>query len=154
MKAAVTQANYVSYMVSPYNAWFRELGYPELDIQEYDDGEFAIIQYHRSPVVPALTPWSHVLTKLRHIEKSLDFCKRYSSQLDLEKRHVWDEQDKLERRAREDMRTEDEYAEDWANRAFKVIKGNPALYERIAKNGLKEMGLRRISRNIANHHFR
>jgi len=150
----MTEADYISYMVSPYNIWFRDLGYPELDIVEYEDGEWAIIQYLRSPVVPCLTPWNHVLTKLRHVEKSYWVCKKWAEQLDLEKRHVWEQQEASERRAREEQAFEDRRAEDWATQAFTSIRNNPGLMERIAKNGLGEIGLRQLARHIPNHHYR
>lgn len=150
----VTHGNYQSYMVSGYNTWFSEMGYPELDILTFEDGEWSIIQYHRQPIVPTLTPWSHVLTKMRHIEPSWDICRKWAEQLDLEKRHVWEEQEKLEARARQELAAEERHAKDFTDRAYTAIRSNPDLMNRIAKNGLGEMGLRQMARRIPNHHYR
>lgn len=152
--ARVTASNYVSHMVSPFNQWFQHFGYPELDVVQYEDGEWAIIQFHRSPVVPALTPWSPVLTKMRHVELTPWVCQKYANQLDLEKRHVWDEQEKLELRARHQQAAEDAHAEDIASRMHKAITQNPALMERIARKGMKEINLRRLAKHIPNHFYR
>ncbi len=154
MKAEVTTANYVSYFVSPYNVWFKDMGYPELDVIQYRDGEWHIIQHLRSPVVPALTPWQTVLSKLRHVEKTYSVMYRYANQLDIEKREVWANQERIEKKAREDLAREEKHAEDIATQQFKAIKGNDALMQRIAKNGLGEIGLRRLAKNIPNHFYR
>jgi hypothetical protein len=130
------------------------MGYPELDIVQYRDGEWAIIQYMRSPVVPCLTPWQVVLSKMRHVEKTYSVMHKYASQLDIEKRSVWANQERIEKKAKDDLAREERHANDIADRQFKVIKGNSALMERIAKNGLGEMGLRQLAKRIPNHHYR
>lgn len=150
----VTLANYVSYMVSPYNAWFRDLGYPELDVISYDDGEWAIIQYHKSPVIPHLTPWSFVLKRIRHLEKSPAVFKKYTDQLDLEKRHVWAKQDADDRELSRSLDEEDRRFEDKSKRIVDSVMRNDDLVQRVARNGLGELSLRSISRHIPNHRFR
>ena len=152
--AKVTTNNYVSYMVTPYNAWFRSWGYPRLDLNIYDDGEWEIIEYLRSPVVPALTPWHRVLMDIRNTEINPWFCKKYVENLDVEKQHVWDELDRNEERHRQALYAEELHATDFAERAFKAIKQNPELMERIAKNGLGEIDLFKLSKHIPNQRFR
>jgi hypothetical protein len=154
MTPAVTVSNYISYMVTPYNRCFAALGYPELDIQEWDDGEWAILQYHKAPIIPSLTPWSYVLQKMRHVPKTMGTFKRWTDQLDLEKRHIWAEQEASERRARESAEADDRHQSEFRDKAFNIIKRNPHLMERVAKNGLQELKLSNISRNIPNACFR
>lgn len=150
----VTQAGYISYMVSPWNIWFRGMGYPRLDVLTYEDGEWSIIEYLRTPVVPDLTPWHHVLMNIRHTEISHDFCKKYVENLDLEKRYVWDEQDRIEERMRQELLREELHSIDFSNRAFAAIKQNPDLMERIAKNGIGEASLFNLSKRIPKQRFR
>ena len=140
--------DYPNKAVSPYYCWFRSLGYPDLDLVQWADGEWAIRQYHRSPVVPSLTPWNYVLTKIRHQEISYDFIKKYCGMLDITKRHYWDlEEEKTQEVEREHKETQ-RHAQDYAQRASLAITRNPDLMNRIAKNGLREMDLDRIVRHI------
>lgn len=150
----VTARNYVSYFVSPYHVWCREAGYPELDVVRYEDGEWALIQYHRSPVVPSLTPWTTVLTKMRHVELSPWVITKWAQNLDLERRHIWDELEAKEKAAAAEYEQNVRHGQDLADQQFKVIRGNPALMERIARNGLKEIGLFQMSRHIPKHFYR
>lgn len=150
----VTQENYVSYFVSKYNCWFASWGYPLLDINQYQDGSWEIIEFLRSPVVPCLTPWHRVLMDIRHVEINPWWCKRYVENLDLEKRHVWDELERNEERQRQETFAEEIHAKDFTDRAFAAIKGNPDLMDRIARNGTGEIDLFKISKQIPNWRFR
>lgn len=150
----VTLANHISHMVSPYHVWFRELGYPQLDIVEFHDGEWAIRQFLRSPVVPHRTPWQWVLTKMRNVDKSYWICKKYAEQLDLEKKHFWDAQEKKEQQDMRDAESRELAFEANVENTMKSIRKNDALLNRVAKNGLKELGLRQLAKHIPNHHYR
>lgn len=144
----ITARNYVSYLVTPWNAWFKEMGYPELDVVTFGDGERAIIEYLKAPVVPAQTPWNYVLTKLRNMDLGYDYLKAWADQLCLEKRHVWEEAKAREENAVQELLERDRRGEDFINRAHKVISKNPALMERIAKNGAGELSLKSLWRHI------
>lgn len=150
----VTAKNYVSYFVSPFHVWCREAGYPELDVVTFDDGEWELIQYHRSPVVPALTPWTTVLTKMRHVEISPWIIQKWAMNLDLERKHVWDELERNEKEAALEQQRTERHSEDIAERQFRSIRQNPALMERIARNGLREIGLMQMARHIPRHFYR
>lgn len=150
----VTSANYVSYFCSPYHHWFVEMGYPLLDVNEYADGEWEIIQYFRTPVVPALTSWNRVLMKMRHVEKSPWVIQRYTENLDMEKRAFWEGEKRKEAELAAEQERRDRHAEDVAQRQFLAVRQNPALMDRIARNGLKEIGLRQMARHIPNHFYR
>lgn len=143
-----------SSMTSPWHVWFVEMGYPRLDINKYDDGEFEIIEYLRTPVIPSLTPWHRVLMGVRHQEITPWFCEKYVSNLDLEKRHVWDECDRRDEEVKRELFEQDMHVADFSKRAFEAVKNNPDLMERIAREGLGAMSLRALSRKIPNHRFR
>lgn len=150
----VTCENYVSYFVSPYNAWFKEWGYPLLDINRYEDGEFEIIQFHSVPLIPAEVQWSRVLMGFRNMEINPWMIKKYTENLDLERRHAWDELEKSEERARQQQLADELHVQDSAMRKFEAIRRNPDLMERIARNGIQEIGLRQLARHIPNHRYR
>lgn len=150
----ITQSNYYSYMVSKWNLVFRELGYHELDVIDYEDGSWSIIQFHRSPCIPALTPWSYVLTNIKHVEKNRSVFKKYTDQLDLEKRWMWDQVAASERRMHEELDAEEARNEYREKKLYAAVTQNPDLMNRIAKNGIQELRLSRISRHIPNHRFR
>ncbi len=139
---------HVSYMQSPYSVWFYALGYPELDILEHKDGSWSIIQFYNSPVIPSMKRWQQVLGPMENVEKSYGFCAKYTSELDMHKRVF---------RMREEAKTkqvEDEHAalekhrDQYVDIAHKAITKNPLLMERIAKNGVQEMDLGYIAKNV------
>jgi hypothetical protein len=138
-----------SSVVGRWNRTFRSIGYPELDLIEYADGEKAIIQYMHTPIIPSLTKWSFVLQGLRNVEITKSWCKYWAEKLDINKRGVWDE---LERGEKENLRQqleEDRRSEDFAERMLKGVKNNPDLMERVVKNGLQELNPRRMLNHIS-----
>ncbi len=141
-------ADYPSKMVSKYYCWCKDQGYPELDVTRYDDGEWALIQYHQTPLIPSLTRWSFVLQGLRNMEITPVIIKKYADQLNLEKQHVWAEQDRADREAIRQAKEEDRRSEDFATRMLAGVKQNPALMERIYKNGFKELNPMRMLNQI------
>ncbi len=141
--------DYPSKMVSDYHCWFRDLGYPELDLVRYPDGEWAIIQFMQTPIIPCLTKWNFVLKGLRNVELTHSFIARYVQQLDLEKHTVWEEQAKTERLALEETNYEERRAQDRAEHFVAGIRGNDAMMQRIARNGLRELNPRRMLNHIS-----
>lgn len=135
-------------MCSDHYVWFWDMGYKELDLRRYEDGEYAIIQYLNTPIIPSLTRWNFVLKGIRNTEITYDFCKKYAEQLDLEKHTVWEEDAKAMRRHREQTEFEERRANDMADQWLKGIVNNPDLMERIAKNGFKELDPRRMMNQI------
>lgn len=136
---------------SPYYVWFCELSYPNLDIREWDDGEWAIIEYYNSPVVPSLTRWNYVLQGLKNILITPGFITKYVHQLDLHRKEVWDALDAKEKAQDEEKARVEAHAQDTAEKAKNAIMQNPGLVERIAKNGLQEMNLENIAKHIPRH---
>jgi hypothetical protein len=83
-----------SYMVSDYHRLFVEMGYPELDILKYPDGEWHIIQYYSRPIIPCLTKWQVVLGPMRNVDISRGFLEKYIRQCDITKRAFWDREER------------------------------------------------------------
>lgn len=135
----------------PWYTWCVDLGYRNIDIQQWHDGEWALIEFYNSPVIPALTRWNFILSDLRNIEISPGFLTKYVRQLDLTRKEAWDALDAKERAQTEEKEALDRHAEDTAERAKNIIMQTPTLVERIAKNGLKEMDLEKIAKHIPRH---
>jgi hypothetical protein len=135
----------------PWYSWMVELGYPNLDIQKWNDGEWAIIEFYQAPIIPAETRWNFVLQGLKNILITPGFVERYVHGLDLHRKEVWQALDAKEKDQDEEKARLDKHAEDTAERAKNVIMGNEALMERIVKKGLKEMDLDKIAKNIPRH---
>lgn len=140
--------SYPSRAVSDYYCWFVHMGYPQLDVVEYPDGEWAILEYQNTPIIPCLTKYKVVLSGLRNIEKTYGFCKNYVNQLDPMKPHFWArEEEKTSAMWREHLAL-DRHREDSVEHAFQAIKRNPDMMDRIARNGVAEMNLWNIRKNI------
>ena len=140
--------SYVSSMVSPYYVWFQNLGYPELDVLEYPDGAWFIIQFYNSPVVPSLTRWQAVLGPMHNVPKTYDFMHKYANTLDLTKRVFWDHELKKSQMVEEEWEKVEQHREDMVERASRAFLCNPHVMDRIAKNGLEEMDISRIARHV------
>ncbi len=134
-----------------WHSWCVELGYPNLDIQQWADGEWAIIELYNSPVLPSQTRWNFVLQGLRNIEISPGFVTKYAQQLDLHRQEVWDALDAKEKAQDEEKASLDRHAEDTAEKAKNIIMQTPTLVERIAKGGMSEINFKNIVKNIPRH---
>lgn len=137
-----------SMMCSPWNRFFRSIGYEELDVVEHNDGSWGIRQYHTKPIIPSLTRWSWVLQDIRHTLITESFLKSQAEQLDLERHTVWDRLRQSEKAALLETEAQERRAQDWADAAWKGVRGNDALIQRIAKNGIKELDPRRMLNHI------
>lgn len=144
----IRSAGYISYIQSPWHVWFRELGYPLLDIQLFHDGEWEICQYLRSPVIPSLTPVQSVLSGLRNIEISKGFVEKYVESLDVTKRAFWEREEAKSAQVEKDAVAKEVHAEEFATAATAAIVQNPDLMDRIARKGLAEMDITKIASNI------
>lgn len=141
--------NTVSFMVSPWHRVLVALGYEELDVRQYPDGEICLIQYLNKPIIPSLTRWQPVLQGVRNVEISVGWLKHWAERLDLTKRGVWDKLDQEDKENLRLIKEKDRRAEDFANRMTDGIMRNPDLVERIARNGLKEATMGRIRNHLS-----
>lgn len=148
MKTGLFSWNYISYLQSQYHIWFQEMGYPELDILRYEDGEWYIIQYYTCPVIPSLTQWQVVLGPMRNVEISYSFCRKYVKDLDITRKAFWDRENEKSQEVEDEFERVEKHREESAELATQAIVRNPNLVERIAKNGLKEMDLGYIANHV------
>ncbi len=138
-------------MVSRWHRCFVAMGYPELDLVEYPDGEKAIIQYFNRPIIPSLTRWGYVLTKIRNQDVNYYWLKEKADDLNLEKKRVWHEQEAMEKEALRRQLEEDRRSEDFATRMLDTVNRNDAWKQRIAKKGLSELNPLKILNNIPSY---
>ena len=143
--------NYISTAQSPWHVWFIDLGYPQLDLTRYDDGEWAIIEYLHTPLIPAECHYKTVLAGMRNIEISYSFIERYLDEMNPQSVRFWDNVERHERAVDAEYETQERNAEDRAHRASRFVIQNPGLMERISKHGMKEMDLVNIAKHIPNY---
>ena len=146
--------NYISYLQSKYHIWFQDMGYPQLDIEQYDDGQWSIIEYLRTPIIPQLTPNRVILAGMKNMEISFGFIERYLDECNPQSARFWANVDAHEKQTDIDFETREANVVDRAERAARYVLKNPELMERIVKNGPHELDLRMIRRHIPNHAFR
>ncbi len=149
MRTPAFYRDYPSTMCSDYYCWFKDQGFPELDVRFFPDGEFMLIQYYNTPIIPSLTKWAPMLTGVRNVILTPTWIKHHADRLNIRNRHVWDEQDRTERRALEEVALEERRAADFAEQMMKGIRGNDDLMQRIAKNGLRELQPMRLLNHIS-----
>lgn len=154
MKALITSSNYVSYFFGRYHAWFLDLGYPLLDAVVHDDGEWGILQTFTQPIIPAETRWEWIVRPQRRYQLTFGTCKQMTDQIDLEKRHVWDEMERRAREDAEDFAAEDRHMVDTKTRMEDVLRQNPALMQRLARNGSKEISPLSVLKHVPRHALR
>jgi len=145
---ALTMSNSAGLCVSGFHQWFVDLGYPQLDILEYHDGEWAIIEYHNAPIIPSMTRWQLVLQGLRNVEPTIGFVEKYIKQIDPQRKAFWDRERAKTKAVYDEAERVEKHAEDSAEIAHKAITRNPDLMERIAKKGLMEMDVDKIGQHV------
>lgn len=143
-------ANYAdSSFVGPHYPMFVKLGYNQLDIEVFDDGEWAVREMLSAPVVPSLTTWKYILKGLRNIEINSGTVGKLIHQIDPQYPEFW---------AREALKTKGilgeknsriEFENDWAEKMAPKILRNPGLMERISRFGMRELDPARIALAIA-----
>jgi hypothetical protein len=141
-------AERLSYMVSEFHSWFVEMGYPELDILRYDDGEWHIIQYYNRPVVPALTRWQPVLGPMRNVLITRSFCEKYVKDLDITKKAFWAREEAKTKEVEREHAAEEKRRVEYVDVAHRAITKNPNLMNRIASKGIQEMDIPSIARHV------
>ncbi|UOF77049.1 hypothetical protein [Caudoviricetes sp.] len=143
-----------SSFVSKYYHWFCELGYPQLDIAEYNDGEWAIIEMENAPVMPSYTRHRVIFRGFRHMEPCRSLVKKLIDMIDLQRDEVMAAHEKRsEELAEQKEKINKERAEAKLN-AFKLLTKNEDLKERIAQNGSDELRLDVLAKRIPEHQLR
>ncbi len=135
-------------MVSDKWHIMRDLGFPQLDIKRWDDGEWAVLEYQNAPLVPSLTKWKYVLTKIRNTEITESFLRRYLWQIDPRTKAFW-EKDERERVEQEKARQY--YENEKAERIMalgKELAKNDDLMDKAYRMGPAAFDLENIGRKI------
>jgi len=133
---------------SEYYTWFQELGYPQLDLLRFEDGEWSIIELYNSPVIAAQTQWKHVLSGMRNVEISFGFIRKYVELLDITKEAYWDMELAKSRKVIAKTKEAERRRADLAKRAAAIISKHDHIKERVAKNGIREVLPWHIAKHI------
>lgn len=142
-----------SSFYSPYYKWFVEMGYPQLDINVWPDGEWAILEMENAPVIPSLTKWKYILTGFRNVEINRSFIKRQVEKIDLQKLEFWEAELAKSEKAEQEQVAKEKHAEDIASRMTSAISQNPDMLNRIAKTGNIRAEIQRLRSRIPNYRF-
>lgn len=142
-----------SYFWSRYHPWFVEMGYPQLDIEEFQDGSWNIIQTFNYPVHPQLCRWQRILEGMKHVIPTRGFVEKFVHQIDTSRREFWRREEEASREVDEAYKRGERHQIEAAEKAYQAITRNPDLMCRIARDGLAEMDINRIRRHIPNYKF-
>jgi len=137
-----------SYICSKYYNWFKQLGYDRLDINKYSDGSWDIIEFQTVPLIPSQTMYRTILGNMKNIEISYGFVQKYVDEIDLTKKQIWAREEKRTQKMLDEKDAQERAAYDRSDQAFKAMRYNPDLMERIVKNGLGEMNIDKIARHV------
>jgi hypothetical protein len=132
--------DYPSSFVSKYYTWFKDLGYPQLDIIDGREayGEWHIIEMLNGPVVPSLCKWKYVLQGIDDSSPSFGFVKNYVELLDITKQAYWDHEAAKSRKVIKENEDTFKHRQRLSERAAEIVRKHPHLQERVAKHGLRE----------------
>lgn len=145
---------YNNAMTSQYYPWFVEMGYPQLDVQFYPDGEWSIIEFENAPLVPCLTKWRVIFSGFRNVEFNKSFVKKMIEMIDLEKREYWERLEEEEKERQEQEENALNARADLHARAAQELCKNDRLMERAAKQGPSAFSLDSILREMSPHQVR
>lgn len=128
-----------SSFTSKYYEWMCELGYPQLDIQVADDGEWWIIQYINAPVIPSMTKTQVVIHGFKHVTLCKGFVERVVKSIDPQRQEFWEMQEAKTRKVEEEALAKEKHQEESAEKKMEVIRRTPELWERVATKGTEQI---------------
>lgn len=138
-----------SSFVSKHYKIFCDLSYPMLDVLEFEDKEWAIIEMLNAPLVPSLTKWQYVLKGMRNVEVSEGLVRKFIKQLDPHEPEFWVKEYEESRKVIDLKNKQATEQEDWSEWMGNALKSNAGLMERVAKYGAKELHPDQIAYRIA-----
>jgi hypothetical protein len=142
--------NYLnSAFVGPYYPMLVELGYPQLDIKKWDDGEWAILEMLNAPLCPSLTRFTYVLKKIRHMEITESNVKKMVHSIDPCRSEFWIREAEKSLGVELEHESSEAHKEDTMKGVYEAVTRNPALMDRIARFGASEMNPEKIALRIA-----
>lgn len=149
----ITTEPYSSF-VSEYHPMFIELGYPQLDIIRYWDGEWSIIEMENAPLIPSMTKWRHVFSGFKNIEPTQGFIKKMIDMIDLQKAEAWALHEKATEESLKKSKELDSKRTELASGIATAVSKNENLSERVLQNGLEEINLKNLIKHIPQSKWR
>lgn len=144
------QADYTDCsMTSEHYPMMRRIGYPQLDIKQFWDGEWAIKEYINPPLIPSLTKWKYILTGLQNVPISESFVLNQVKSLDPQYSEFWIREIEKEMAVEANNKSVEKNRRQSAEKTIEALLKNDALKQRIAKYGIMEMTPERIAYRIA-----
>jgi len=142
-----------TYLNSPFVSdkyeWFCDLGYPQCDLHVREDGSWAILEMLNAPLVPSLTAWRWIATGFKNVEPCQSRIKRILESIDPTRKEIWQREEQKTAELEANDKAREEHADAVATEWTSSIIRNPALMERVAKNGMHEILPHKIAENIA-----
>ena len=147
-------ALYENCMTSKHYPMFCKLGYPQLDVQLYDDCSWSIIEFENAPLVPSLTKWRVIFSGFENVEFNESFVKKMIQMIDLEREETWE---RLKAEEEERQANDDGIANrrlDAVLEASSALSKNDALMERAAAEGPSAFSLDSLLKTMSPHQIR
>ena len=138
-----------SGFVGPHYKMMCDLGYPQLDIKQWDDGEWAILEMLNAPLVPSLTRFTYVLKKIRHTEIREGIVKSLVRSIDPAFPEFWIKEAEKTLSMEMEKDAAERHTEETINRMTASIMRNQELVERIHRYGVSEINPDKIALRIA-----
>jgi len=145
--------NYPEYVWSKWHPWFVDMGYSRLDINQYEDGEWGIIEWLSRPVVPAITQWQMVISGLKNTDISRGLVEKLVKQNDMYLPEFWDKEEAASQKAEDSAVRQEKHQEEMTDKATEAVMRNPDLLERVMKNGMQEIEPLQILKHIPSYKF-
>lgn len=142
-----------SAFFSRYHPWLVEMGYPRLDVNEYEDGSWEIIEVLNGGYVPSETQYNTVLLNITHREPTYYTIKNLVTALDITRQEYWDHEMARSKAVEDEAVSVERQREQLMSDTMKHIVGNEGLKERIARRGVSALDLRDIARYIPRSRF-
>lgn len=154
LMAKIERPNDPSAMVSEYHHWFRDLGYPSLDLHQMRDGSWYILEYLNTPLIPSLTKWNMVLGYMKNTEISKGFIAKYLDSIDPKKQALWAREEAATKEVFREQAELERHNKEVADTYAGMVLKNDALKDRICRNGLHEMLPHNIFKHVPKHYLR
>lgn len=146
--------SYPSSAVSEYYCWFKYMGYPNLDLMIEGDGAPTIIEYLNAPIIPSMTSWARVINFPPGFPISYTAFRKQILARDLHRDQVWEDEEKKTQKILEEKEAQDRETELLTEEATKTVMKSRAIKERIAKNGMSELGLEKLAAHVPKHELK
>lgn len=143
-----------SSFVGPYYKICCDLGLPQVDVQKFSDGSWALIEMMNAPVVPSLTKWNYIAKGLKNCEINHSRIKRIIDEIDPRKQWLWDKEKRKSDAIEQQAKDREDFYEERVSEVVKDAARNPDLQERIAKHGIQEILPHNIAKNLSDTKLR